>query len=74
MTSTAQLIWSLIVAAVAVVAASGLALLLIPQLSLNATIRGGSIAFLSMAGVRCAMWVQLRRKQQRSRTPNQNTN
>ncbi len=63
MSSIAQLIWSLVVAAVAIVVASGLALLLIPQLSLNATIRGGTIAFLSMAGVRCAMWAQLRRKQ-----------
>ena len=63
--SIGQLIWSLVVAAVAVVAASGLALLLIPQLSLNATIRGGTIAFFSMAGVRLAMWWQLRRKQAR---------
>ena len=60
--SIAQLAWSLVVAAVAVVAASGLALWLIPQLSLEATIRGGTIAFMSMAGVRCVMWAQLRRK------------
>lgn len=66
MTSTTQLIWSLVVAAVAIVIASGLALWLIPQLSLNATIRGGTIAFLSMAGVRLGMWWQLRRKQGRS--------
>ena len=52
--------------AVAVVAASGLALWLIPPLSLNAAIRGGTIAFLSIAGVRCVMWGQLRRKQRRS--------
>jgi hypothetical protein len=62
-TSIAQLFWSLGVAAVAVVGASALALWLIPQLSLNAAIRGGSIAFLSMAGVRCAMWAQTRRTQ-----------
>ena len=68
MTSTTQVIWSLVVAALAVVGASGLALLLIPQLSLNATIRGGTIAFLSMAGVRLAMWWQLRRKQARPGT------
>ena len=57
MTSTAQLVWSLVVSAVAVVAASGLALLLIPQLSLEATIRGGTIALLSMLGARVGMWV-----------------
>ena len=62
MSSSAQLAWSLVVAAVAVVAASGLALLLIPQLSLEASIRGGTIAFTSMAGVRLAMWWQLHRK------------
>ena len=66
MTSTATLVWSLLMSAVAVVAASGLALWLIPQLSLNAAIRGGTIAFLSIAGVRCVMWGQLRRKQRRS--------
>jgi hypothetical protein len=63
MTTSAQLAWSLVVAAVAVMAASGLALLLIPQLSLEATIRGGTIAFLSVAAVRLVLWWQLRRKQ-----------
>ena len=62
MTTTAQLAWSLVVAAVAIVAASGVALLLIPQLSLEATVRGGTIAFLSMAGVRLALWWSLRRQ------------
>ena len=62
MSSTAQLLWSLVVAAVAIVGASGLALLLIPQLSLEATIRGGTIAFLSMAGVRLVRWWQQRRQ------------
>ncbi len=63
MSSTAQLAWSLVVAAIAVVAASGLALLLIPQLSLRATIRGGTTAFLSIIAVRLVMWWNLRRKQ-----------
>jgi len=65
MSSTRQLVWSLIVSAVAVAAASGLALLLIPQLSLNATIRGGTTAFLSMAGVRLGLWWQQRRQRRR---------
>ena len=65
MTTTAQLIWSLVVAVVAVAAASGLALLLIPQLSLEATIRGGTIALLSMVSVRIGTWWYLRRKQAR---------
>jgi membrane protein DedA with SNARE-associated domain len=64
-TTTAQLIWSIVTAAIGVAAASGLALLLIPQLSLRATIRGGTIAFLSMAGVRLALWWSMRRKQHR---------
>jgi len=49
-------------AAVAVVAASGLALWLIPQLSLEATMRGGTIALFSIIGVRLAMWAALLRK------------
>jgi len=61
--TTKQLVWSLVVAIVAVVAASALALLLIPQLSLEATIRGGSIALLSMVSIRIGMWWNLRRKQ-----------
>ena len=64
-TCTAQLIWSLVAAALGIVIASSIALWLIEPLSLNATIRGGSIAFLSMAGVRCAMWAQMRRKERR---------
>ena len=62
MTSTVQLVWSLVASAIGMVIACSLALWLIPQLSLEATIRGGTIAFLSMAGVRCAMWVRLRQK------------
>ena len=62
MITTAQLVWSLVVTIVSVVAASGLALLLIPQLSLEATIRGGTIALLSIVSVRIGMWY-LRRKQ-----------
>ena len=65
MTTTGQLIRSLIVSAVAIVAASGLALWLIPQLSLEATLRGGTIALFSMVGVRLAMWAAQRRKQTR---------
>jgi len=65
MSPSAQLVWSLVVAAVAVVAASGLALLLIPQLSLEATIRGGSIALFSMALVRVVAWWRQRRQQRR---------
>jgi hypothetical protein len=63
MTTTGQLIWSLVVAAVAVVAASGLALWLIPQLSLEATMRGGTIALFAIVGVRLARWAAVRRKQ-----------
>ena len=65
MTTAAQLVWSLVVAIVSVVAASGLALLLIPQLSLEATIRGGTVALLSMVFVRIGTWWYLRRKQAR---------
>ena len=63
MTTTAQLVWSLVAAIVAVVVGSGVALLLIPQLSLEATIRGGTIALALMTGVRIWMWWYLRRKQ-----------
>ena len=63
MSSASQLIWSIVVSVVAVVAASGLALLLIPQLSLEATIRGGSIALLSIISVRMVRWQSQRRKQ-----------
>ena len=63
MSSTAQVVWSLVVSAIAVVAASGLALWLIPQLSLEATIRGGTIALFSIIAVRLGMWWTLRRKQ-----------
>jgi hypothetical protein len=62
-TTTRQLIWSLVISAVAVVAASGLALWLIPQLSLEATMRGGTIALFAIVGVRLAMWAALLRKQ-----------
>jgi hypothetical protein len=65
MTTTGQRIWSLVISAVAVVAASGLALWLIPQLSLEATIRGGTIALFAIVGVRLAMWAALLRKQSR---------
>ena len=65
MSTPRQLIWSLVVAAVAVVAASGLALWLIPQLSLEATLRGGSIALFAIIGSRLAMWAAQRRKQAR---------
>ena len=70
MTTTSQLVWSLVVAAVTIVAASAVALALIPQLSLNATIRGGTIAFLAMAGARLGMWWNLRRNRTRTRTEN----
>ena len=66
MTSTVQLLWTLVATAVGMVVACSVALWLIPQLSLNATIRGGTIAFCSMAGVRIAMWWQERRKQRRA--------
>lgn len=59
--SIAQLIWSLVAAAVGIVVACYLALLLIPQLSLNAAIRGGTIAFCAMAGVRLVEWWWQRR-------------
>ena len=65
MTTTRQLIWSLVISAVAVVAASGLALWLIPQLSLEATIRGGTITLFAIIGTRLAMWAARLRKQSR---------
>ena len=52
---------SVLIAAVVVVVASGLALLLIPQLSLNATIRGGSIALGSVVVSRVIMALYQRR-------------
>ena len=63
--TTGQLIWSLVVAVVTVVAASALALWLIPQLSLEATIRGGTITLFAIIGSRLAMWAAQRRKQAR---------
>jgi len=63
MTTPVQLVLSLVIAAVGVVAASALALLLIPKLSLEATIRGGTIALLSVLCARVGMWWHLRRKQ-----------
>ena len=66
MTSSAQLILSFVASAIGIVIACSVALWLIPQLSLNATIRGGTIAFFAMAGVRIAMWWQQRRSQSRS--------
>ena len=65
MSTTRQLILSIVVSAVAVVAASALALWLIPQLSLEATIRGGTIALFAIVGTRLAMWAAQRRKQAR---------
>ena len=65
MTTTRQLIWSLVISAVVVVAASGLALWLIPQLSLEATMRGGTITLFAIVGVRLARWAALLRKQSR---------
>jgi hypothetical protein len=58
----ANLVWSIVVAAVAVVVSSAIALLLIPPLRLNATIRGGTIAFLSIVGVRLTLWYTTRRQ------------
>jgi hypothetical protein len=58
--STTPLIVSLVYAAVGIAIACSLALWRIPQLSLHAAVRGGVIAFLSMTGVRCAMWAQER--------------
>ena len=66
MKTMSQLVWSLVVAAVVVVATLAVALALIPQLSLNAAIRGGTIAFLAMAGARLGMWWNLRRKERPS--------
>ena len=64
MTTTGQFIWSLVASVVGVVAASALALVLIPPLTLPATIRGGTIALMSVIGVRVMMWLRLRRKAQ----------
>ena len=65
MKTTRELIWSMCVAVVAVVAASAVALWLIPQLSLEATIRGGTIALFAIIGSRLGMWWTQRRKQTR---------
>ena len=64
-TSVTQLVESIVVSAVAIVAASAAALWLIPQVSLNAAIRGGSIAFFVMFGVRVALWALQRKKASR---------
>ena len=56
-----QLVWSLVVAAFAVVAASALALVLIPQLSVDAAIRGGTIALGTMAAARVGVWAMQRK-------------
>jgi hypothetical protein len=53
---------SLAVSAVVVVVASGVALLLIPQLSLRATVRGGIIALGALVFGRMLTWWFLRSK------------
>jgi hypothetical protein len=60
-------VWSwklLAISVIAVVAASGIALLLIPQLSVRAAVRGGTIALLSMIVSRLlvAWWARSRRR------------
>jgi hypothetical protein len=60
--SVMQLVTSIIISAIVIVAASAAALWLIPQVSLNAAIRGGSIAFFAMLGVRVALWAVQRKK------------
>lgn len=62
--SVMPLVMSIVVSAVAIVAACAAALWLIPQVSLNAAIRGGSIAFFLMLGVRVTLWA-LQRKNAR---------
>jgi hypothetical protein len=56
---------SLAVSAVAVVAASGIALLLIPQLSVRAAVRGGTIALGAMIVSRLILMVMARRSRRR---------
>jgi hypothetical protein len=63
--SVMQLVMSIAISAVAIVAASAAALWLIPQVSLNAAIRGGSITFLVMLGVRVSQWAMQRKKASR---------
>jgi predicted membrane-bound spermidine synthase len=65
---TAQVPWwrVMLIAAVAIVAASGAALLLIPQLSLPATIRGGSIAMGSIIVSRLIVSVYERSRRRRA--------
>ena len=53
---------SLAVSVIAVVAASGLALLLIPQLSMPATIRGGTITLGAVVFGHLGKWWYLRSK------------
>ena len=62
--TVASLLKALVVSAVGVVGACALALWLIPQLSLEAAYRGGTIAFLSVSGVLVGLWV-IRRQRQR---------
>jgi hypothetical protein len=56
---------SLAVSVVAVVAASGLALLLIPQLSLRATIRGATISLGALLVSRLGVWLYVRSQSRR---------
>jgi hypothetical protein len=60
--SVRQLVVSIAMSAIAIIAASAAALWLIPQLSLNAAIRGGSITFLVMLGARVSLWATQRKK------------
>ena len=55
--------WRLLaVSAISVVVATGVALLLIPQLSMRAAIRGGTIALGSLVFARLFTWWYLRAK------------
>ena len=56
---------TLIITAVAMIAASWLSLLLIPQLSLRAAVMGTSIAFVSMVASRVGTVAYLRYRQRR---------
>ena len=62
--SVMPLVMSIVVSAIVIVTACAAALWLIPQVSLNAAVRGGSIAFFLMLGVRVTLWALQRKKTQ----------
>jgi hypothetical protein len=59
--------WRLIVILIiSVVAVNGLALLLIPQLSVEAAVRGGTTAIVVVLAMRLGLWLHARSRQGKS--------